>query len=129
MILRKYMSLMGIGSAQVDLVIDKNRYRQAEVVNGCFHVIGGTVEQQIKRIECDLVQNSLMEEKEVIIGSVTILTKQQIDSGEKSHFEFHFQLPDDLEKSSQAISYYFKTKLIFDEGIKSLDHDTIFIVD
>lgn len=129
MILRKYMSLMGIGSAQVDLIIDKNRYRRAEMVNGRIHIIGGTVEQQIKRIECDFVKTNPIMETEEIIDSVTILTKQQIDSGEKSHFEFHFQLSDDLEKTSQSSSYHFKTKLIFNEGVKSLDHDPIFIVD
>lgn len=129
MILRKYMSLMGIGSAQVDLIIDKNRYRRAEMVNGRIHIFGGTVEQEIKRIECDFVKTNPITETEEIMDSVTILTKQQIESGEKSHFEFHFQLSDDLEKTSQSSSYHFKTKLIFNEGVKSLDHDPIFIVD
>lgn len=129
MMLRKYMSLMGIGSAQVDLIINKNIYRQAETVEGHFNLIGGTVEQKIKRIECDLIKMNPVTEAEEVIDSVTILTAQQIESGEHSQIEFQFMLPKSIEYTSQTVSYHFKTKLIFNEGVKSLDHDPIFIVD
>jgi sporulation-control protein len=123
------MSLMGIGSAQVDLIINKNIYRQAEMVKGRFKLMGGTVQQQIKRVECDLVKMNLISDSEEVIGSVTFLSDLQIDTGEQSHLDFEYQLPEMIENTSHTVSYHFKTKLIFDEGVKSLDHDPIFIVD
>ncbi|WP_147534774.1 sporulation protein [Bacillus marasmi] len=128
MMLRKYMSLMGIGSAQVDLIINKNIYRQAETVKGYFNVMGGTVEQKIKRIECDLIKMNPHTETQEIIDSITILSTQEIESGGQNRIEFQFTLPKSIDKTSQTVSYHFKTKLIFDEGVKSLDHDPIFIV-
>ncbi|MGJ7922378.1 sporulation protein [Neobacillus sp. LXY-4] len=129
MMLRKYMSLIGIGSARVDLIIDKNKYRAGETVTGRFKLMGGTVEQQIRRIECDFVKTNNHTEEEETIGTVTILTSQQIDSGEHSQASFQFTLPSDIELTTQNISYHFKSKLIFDEGVKSLDFDPIFIIE
>ncbi|NMD69856.1 sporulation protein [Bacillus sp. DNRA2] len=129
MMLRKYMSLMGIGSAQVDLIINKNKYRRAEIVKGHINLIGGTVEQKMKRIECDLIKMNPITEVSEVVDSITILAAQQIESGELSKIEFQFTLPETIEKTSSSVSYHFKTKLIFDEGVKSLDHDPIFLMD
>lgn len=127
MMLRKYMSLLGIGSAKVDLIIDENVYRPGEIVNGYFLLKGGTIEQKIKRIESDLVQINKSLDTEKVIGSTTILTSQQIDSEEQSKTPFTFLLPESLEDTTPDVSYRFKTRLIFNEGVKSLDQDHITI--
>jgi sporulation-control protein len=127
MMLRKYMSLLGIGSAKVDLIIDENVYRPGELVNGYFLLKGGTIEQKIKRIESDLVQINKLLDTEKVIGSTTILTSQQIDSEEQSKTPFTFLLPESLEDTTAEVSYRFKTRLIFNEGVKSLDQDHITI--
>lgn len=127
MLLRRYMSLIGIGSAKVDLITDKIKYKPNEVVTGYFQIYGGTIEQQIKQIECELVQTNRKLENETIIESVTIHIPQQIEPWEKNKLPFRFQLPNSIKNTNNEVVYHFKTKLIFDEGVKSMDHDYIII--
>lgn len=128
MILRKYMSLLGIGSATIDLKLDQTRFQAGECVTGHFHILGGTIEQQLKRIECDLVMKNEDENNEVTLESTTIFTTQLIESQEENQMQFRFTLPIDLEKSSSVIKYRFKTKMVFDAGVKSEDQDLIYII-
>lgn len=128
MILRKYMSLLGIGSATIDLKLDHTKFQPGECVTGHFHIQGGTIEQQLRRIECDLVMKNEEENQEIILESSTIYTTQMIESQEQNQLNFRFTLPEELEKSSSTIKYRFKTKMIFDAGVKSEDQDLIHIL-
>jgi sporulation-control protein len=123
------MSLLGIGSAQIDLILEKETYRPGEKVQGCFQIKGGTIEQQLKRIECDLVMDDEVTGKEEVIHTSTILTSSTIASHMDNQISFAFRLPDDLEVSTDSRSYGFKTRLFFKEGVESADHDDIRIVD
>ncbi|WP_053362278.1 sporulation protein [Bacillus sp. FJAT-27251] len=125
MLLRKYLSLLGIGSAQIDLVLNNGTYKPGEKVEGYFRIKGGTIEQQLKRIECDLVLDNERTGNEEVIHTSTILTSTTIASDGDSWFPFAFRLPDDLEVSTESRSYGFKTRLFFKEGVESVDHDEI----
>lgn len=127
MILRKYMSMLGIGSAKIDLQLPKHEYAPGENVTGTFLIEGGTIEQQIRRIECDLVMTTPFEEKEEVIGTSTILSTKVIESEETNRMDFHFQLPEDIPCSTPERIFQFKTRLIFNEGVKSADLDKIII--
>lgn len=124
MILRKYMSLLGIGSAKVDLILEKEEFLPGEGIKGYFLIQGGTIEQQIKRIECDLVllkgENDLQ-----VIESLTIFTSSVIGCEQDQKIDFFFKLPHDLSPSQSDEEYQFETRLIFDEGVKSVDLDKI----
>jgi sporulation-control protein len=125
LILRKYMSLIGIGSAKVDLQLSKNEYKPGEAVKGLFKMEGGTVDQQLNRIECDLVRIDKLLKNEKVIGSATVLTSTVIAAEEKSEKEFIFKLPEDLPASTETVLYQFKTRLTFNEGVESRDQDVI----
>jgi sporulation-control protein len=125
LILRKYMSLIGIGSAKVDLQLSKNDYKPGEAVKGLFKMEGGTVDQQLNRIECDLVRIDKLLKNEKVIGSATVLTSTVIAAEEKSEKEFIFKLPEDLPASTETVLYQFKTRLTFNEGVESRDQDVI----
>ncbi len=56
MLLRKMMSRVGVGSAHVDLILNKSLWRQGEMIQGIVHIYGGTVEQRIERLDVELVQ-------------------------------------------------------------------------
>jgi sporulation-control protein len=129
MILRKYMSLLGVGSARVDLLLEKEEYVPGEPITGYFFIKGGTIEQLIKKIECDLVQTDIENDNEEIIDSIIIVTKRMIESEEDNRINFSFLLPTHLPVSTKQLSYRFKTRLIFDEGVTSVDQDSIVIVD
>lgn len=122
------MSLLGIGSAKIDLCLEKTSFQPGESVKGLFVIQGGTIEQQLKRIECDLVSTDSNEEEKVI-ETTTIYTSKTIRSDEKhDQLSFSFVLPEELDKSSKELEYRFKTRMIFNEGVKSEDQDFITII-
>ncbi|USK34960.1 sporulation protein [Bacillus sp. F19] len=127
MILRKYMSILGIGSAQIDLILPKEEFQPGECINGYFLIRGGVIEQQLKRIDCDLVMADLTSRTEKVIETANILTSKQIESDEQNRIDFIFRLPEDLAASTEERSYYFNTRLVFDEGVISKDQDFITI--
>lgn len=128
MLLRKYMSLLGVGSALIDLILPKETYKRGELINGHFHLKGGTIEQQLKRIDSDLVLIDHRTNKEKVIDTATILSSKLLHSEEASNISFTFKLPEDIPLSSEHISYRFKTRLTFNEGVESKDQDLIQVI-
>jgi sporulation-control protein len=128
MILRKYMSLLGVGSATIDLILPKDTYHPGEFIKGIFMIKGGTVDQQIKRIDCDLLMTDLTNGNEKVIDTTTILTSKLIQSEECTKLTFTFKLADQMPISSDERLYRFKTRLTFNEGVESKDQDIIQII-
>lgn len=129
MLLRKYMSLVGIGSAQIDLILEKGTYEPSETVRGTFHIKGGTIEQKLKRIECDLVRVDPSLELEEVIHTATILTSSTIEANAGNQIPFTFTLPKDIRPSTENRIYRFTTRLHFTQGVASVDQDAIHIVE
>ncbi|MFD6442813.1 sporulation protein [Peribacillus sp. NPDC060186] len=127
MILRKSLLLLGIGSAQIDLILPKNTYKSGELIKGYFLIKGGTQEQRIRRIECDLIMDTHSTGMENILKTITILTSSEIDSGESNEIPFNFRLPTLNNPYMQEVSYRLKTSLILDKGIIGKDDDWILI--
>ncbi|KAA0544973.1 sporulation protein [Bacillus sp. BGMRC 2118] len=119
------MSLLGIGSARVDLVLEREDVRLGDSIRGHFSINGGTVEQQIKRIECDLLKIDVTNETEEVVDSTTILSESCIESDVCKNIPFSFYISPSLVPTGQGISYRFKTRLVFQEGVMSLDQDLI----
>jgi sporulation-control protein len=123
------MAQLGIGSASIDLVLEKEAYQPGESVKGHFSIEGGIIQQKLKRIDCHLILVEKTTGIEKIMGTATILTSKQIDSEEMHNLPFAFQLPASTLPSSNELNYHFQTELIFNEGITSQDQDKIQIVD
>ncbi|WP_408011402.1 sporulation protein [Pseudalkalibacillus sp. A8] len=128
MLLRKYMALLGIGSAQIDLILPKETYRPGEHISGYFLIKGGTIEQQIIRIDCDLVMINQATGIEKVIDTITLLTSKLIQSGEVYKESLTFKLSTTVLVTTKEISYRFKTKVTFKEGVESRDQDIIQII-
>jgi sporulation-control protein len=127
MILRKYMSLFGIGSAKIDLVLPKNSFKQGELLHGYFFLEGGIIEQKLRRVECDLVMFDKNGKEEKLIDSTTVLKSDIIQADERNKLSFTYRIPKELPYSEEVVRYLFKTKLTFDQGIESVDEDYISI--
>ena len=125
MLLRKYMAQLGIGSARIDLQLEKDEYKPGESVYGNFSIEGGIIQQKLKRIDCHLILTDQVAKIDQVMGTAIILTSKQIDSEEMHNFPFNFQLPASLQPSSDELAYHFQTELIFDEGVTSQDQDKI----
>jgi sporulation-control protein len=119
------MSLLGVGAANIDLILEKTDFNIGESVNGYFSIVGGTIEQKIRRIECDLVLKDRKTKSEHIIESFTMYSTKSIASTEMNKIPFSFHLPKNIRCSDENISYRFKTKMYFQEGVKSEDQDFI----
>ncbi|MCM3791618.1 sporulation protein [Domibacillus indicus] len=118
-----------IGSASIDLILDKDEFRPGEKVTGYFFLKGGRFEQKINRLECDLVVTDEQKKEERFTESaVTRLMSKPISSKESSQIPFTFQLPSKLDTSPSKCSYRFRTKLVFSDGTKSVNHDQIKIL-
>lgn len=128
MILRKYMSLIGIGSARIDLILPKETYSPGEAINGYFLIKGGTIEQLIKRIDCDLMMTDLEDDSEKVVDTFTVLTSKLIEAEECNQIFFTFKLPSSIPYSTTERSFRFKTRLTFNEGVESRDQDMIQII-
>lgn len=122
------MSLLGIGSAQINLILQKETYKPGDPVYGYFLINGGTIEQQIKRIDCDLIVSDQTVLVEKVLDTTTILTSTRIHSEELQKIPFTFQLPTCVPVSTQEVSYHFKTRLTFNKGVESRDRDIIQII-
>jgi sporulation-control protein len=122
------MSILGIGSAQIDLILPKEEFQPGECINGYFLIKGGVIEQQLKRIDCDLVLADKTSEEDKIIETTNILTSKRIESEEQNRIDFTFRLPSDLMVSTDERTYHFNTRLVFDEGVISKDLDVIRIM-
>jgi len=129
MLLRKYMSLVGIGSAQIDLILEKEEYKPGETVRGTFHIKGGTIEQKLKHIECDLVRVDPILELEEVIHTATILTSSTIEANAGNQLPFKFTLPESIQPTTEDLKYRFTTRLHFNKGVASVDQDVIAIVE
>lgn len=128
MLLRKYLSLLGVGSAKIDLILEKETYRPGDFVQGYFLITGGTIEQKIKQIDCDLVLTDKKQGIETIIETTTIQNSAIISSDESNKIPFLFRLPVSVSVTSEDISYRFTTRLTFQKGLESRDQDVIKII-
>ncbi|MCR8847433.1 sporulation protein [Rossellomorea sp. SC111] len=128
MLLRKYMSLFGVGSAKIDLVLPKTSFKQGEPLHGYFFLEGGIIEQKLKRVECDLVMFDKNGKKEKLIDSTTVLQSDIIRADERNKLSFTYRIPVGVPRSQDGVRYLFKTKLTFDQGVESVDEDFISIV-
>ncbi|MBW3114602.1 MULTISPECIES: sporulation protein [Bacillaceae] len=128
MILRKYMTLFGIGSAKIDLVLPKSSFKQGELLHGYFFLEGGIIEQKLKRVECDLVMIDRNGKEEKCIDSTTVLKSDIIRAEERNKLSFTYRIPGKLPSFESGSRFLFKTKLTFDQGVESVDEDYISIV-
>ncbi len=121
------MCLLGIGAAKIDLILDKLSFKRGELVLGSFEIIGGTIEQRVKRVECDLVYVDHAKKTSHVVDSVTILTVKDIRKEQRVMIPFSFRIPEAIPEPKKRTSYKFTTRLVFNEGAKSVDQDQIVI--
>ncbi|WP_153124441.1 sporulation protein [Peribacillus tepidiphilus] len=126
MLLRKIMSKMGVGSAKIDLVLNGDTFKPGDTIQGEFRIAGGIIEQKLKRIETDLIR--MTNEGETIVSEHSILTSGLVMADEEKVVTFICQLPNDLPPTGKNNHYKFVTKLVFTDGVDSLDHDEIKIL-
>jgi sporulation-control protein len=123
----KVLCKFGVGSAKIDLVLKNDTYCIGDMIKGEYIINGGVVEQRLKRVESDLVQTTSDDDRKIVIHTNTIFSSAMILAQEKKVMGFSFKLPSSLQPSDHRVSYKFITRLVFTDGISSVDHDEIII--
>ncbi|WP_201715773.1 sporulation protein [Rossellomorea arthrocnemi] len=119
----KFMCRFGIGTTKIDLVLNKKEFRPGDVIKGEYELTGGRVEQKLKRIETDLLQYDEITDRSYILHQNTILSSSTMKANEQRTIHFSCRLSDAFPPSSETVSYKFVTRLVFDDGVNSVDHD------
>jgi sporulation-control protein len=127
MLLRKYVSMFGVGAAKIDLVLPKATFYPGEPLNGYFLLEGGIVKQKLRRIDCDLVLVD-KHSNEKTIDTTTIYKSDELEPDETNKLNFVYRLPKQLKANENGDRYFFKTKLTFDKGVESQDEDWITVI-
>jgi len=128
---KKILSSIGIGSAKIDLVLDREVVTMGDILGGKLLVTGGATEQKIGNITVDLrvdssyVSNDQTRSYEKSVTSVKISDEFTIGAGEKREFPFTCQVPEFIAMSSVTTRYYFLTNLDIQAGLDSKDRDFV----
>lgn len=130
MLLRKMMSKLGVGSAYVDLLLNKNVLKPGDVIEGQLYIRGGTVEQKIMKLDVDFVCKTLRDGKEedTVIATIPIAGEFMIEEEQKKFLPFRYRIPDHIAPSQPGVSYRFITRLHIEDAVDTLDFDYIQIV-
>jgi sporulation-control protein len=124
------MSKLGVGSAHVDLILNKHIYKAGDFIEGQLHIHGGTVEQKVNKLDVELVRKTICNGKEEkdIIAVIPVADEFIIGEDEVKVLPFRYQLPENISPSQTGISYRFVTRLDIEDGVDTLDFDYIQIV-
>jgi len=127
---KKFLSKLGIGAAKVDLVLHRPHVRLGETLEGEFLLEGGSVAQQIRKLDV-LLQLDVHAEgkgyrrKAAVIPVASSFT---IQPGERKVLPFSYTLPLHLPISCSAVRYTFVTRLDIADGVDAYDQDAIHIL-
>jgi sporulation-control protein len=130
MVFKKFMAKLGKGSAQVDLILDQPQYKLGEQINGQLVITGGTIEQEINKIDIDFMMSVRLGEhiQTVLINRFPFPESFKIQPSQKKSYSFSYELPQNLLLSCDSVSYYFITHLDIAAGVDSTDRDPIDIL-
>lgn len=125
--LNKFMSIFGVGSAKIDLVLDKDEYYIGDTIQGEIQIEGGTVEQFINKIDVEFVIKIKMKDKNFssTITTIPISNDFILQPEERKVISFKYVLPSNLLLSRKRVSYTFQTNLDIAGGLDSIDFDDI----
>lgn len=128
--LKKFLSKLGIGSANINLVLPQSKARLGESIRGEFLIEGGAVEQHINKIDVELRltlhQNGQVQTQTVAV--IPVASAFALQAGEKKTLPFAYELPYTLPISRNGVRYAFVTRLDIAGGLDHLDEDAIDIL-
>jgi sporulation-control protein len=126
---KKFLAKLGKGAAQVNLVLDKQEYKPGEEIRGELIIQGGTVEQEINKIDIDLLMSvrSGDHEQTALVRRISFTERFTIGPSETKTLPFQYELPKNLLLSGYSVSYAFVTHLDIAGGVDSTDRDPIHV--
>lgn len=131
---KNLLAKVGIGSASIDLILNRSAVRMGEVIEGRFHIKGGIVEQEINGIQVDLHvvshyrKNDNLQQVDFVVNSVQLDYKKIISPEQVCIFDFQFRIPEIIPISCVNTKFYFKTNLDIESALDQKDKDYVEIL-
>lgn len=129
--LNRILTSIGIGSAKVDTVLQKDIYQLGEMAKGVIYVEGGNIPQVIDEIYMDLMLSYSFTHKDykiqetVRIGRGKAATKLTISPKEVIELPFEIQIPHQCPVSCAYSRFWIETGLDIKKAIDPKDRDCI----
>jgi len=125
---KKLMAKIGVGSATVDLRLDKDAYRLGETMTGTIHISGGNVEQRISDLSVVLMMKAYVKGQAITrpVQSIPVLHGFTVQPKPfAQEVPFSYVIPNDLALSTHSIHYYLHTKLDVELALDPTDMDAV----
>lgn len=121
------MAKIGVGSAKVDLVLDRREWRLGEMATGYLQVVPGKVDQQVDQIYVylNVIYVDGDHRHDVRVQSVNYPGMLLRAGGEAMRLPFSMMIPAHLPITRPGVSFYFSSGLDIDQAIDPSDRDAI----
>lgn len=129
--LKKWLASVGIGSAKVDTQLENAHLTPGEVVQGKVVIQGGSIDQQVDRINLFVMTEAVREKEDrkvyekVELGAFSICDAFTIGVGEKKELDFQFILPIHTPPTLGRTKVWIQTGLDVPNAIDPNDRDYI----
>jgi len=130
----RMMASIGIGAAQVDTLLEKNRYSPGESVQGVVKIKGGSVAQQVDNIYISVMTQYVKEVDDRKVYENAEISRQHVASpftiqpGEAKEIPFAFALPLNTPLTIGRSPVWLKTGLDIKSAVDPKDDDRIEVV-
>ncbi|WP_273834337.1 sporulation protein [Guptibacillus sedimenti] len=129
--MKKMMARVGVGSSEVDTILNRNVLVPGETVDGVIKIRAGSVEQTIEKIDLSLHTTYVQKKddskvtKSVQIAQHTVANQFTLQPNDKREFPFAFTLPLDAPISKGKSNVWLQTGLDIKSAVDPQDKDMI----
>jgi sporulation-control protein len=130
-VFNKVLASIGIGNAQVDTKLEKEQFRQGDLVKGAVEIKGGSVSQRIDEIYLSLHTTYMKEHDDrkftqiATIERVRLNEPFEIAPNEKKEIPFSFTLPYETPLTYGKTKVWISTGLDIKNAVDPKDEDFI----
>ncbi|MBD0383581.1 sporulation protein [Paenibacillus sedimenti] len=130
-IFKKMLATVGIGAAQVDMLIDDSSIAAGDLLEGVVRIQGGRVDQQVDDVYAYVMttytkeQNDTKVEQEAAIAKFLLAGKFTVEAEQTYEFPFSFKLPETTPVTMGRTPVWIQTGLDIKEAFDPKDQDRV----
>ncbi|WNQ08973.1 sporulation protein [Paenibacillus aurantius] len=127
----KFLAKIGIGSAEIDTVLEQTHYTPGDEVRGEIRLRGGSVEQQIETIALSVMTEYIKESNDnkyhqrAEIARIHVTPPFLLQAGEGREIPFSFRLPARTPLTLGRTPVWIRTELEIQGAVDPSDNDRI----
>ncbi|WP_424017879.1 sporulation protein [Halorientalis pallida] len=125
--MKRILSSVGIGSAEVDLVLSDTTVTQGETVDADVEVIGGNTEQEVEEIYYAILTKYSADDtrRTGVIDEGTLVDGFTVDAGEERSIDVALDIPPATPVTMGGASVWIETGLDIEWAVDPDDHDDL----